>query len=88
MDKFAAGLTVFFEDPFWIGIFERISDGELSVCKVTFGSEPTNQELCDFITKQYGKLKFSPSVKVDSKKLSIIRNDGKEMLKNKWKVLV
>lgn len=29
-------LTVNFEDPFWNGVFERIEDGKLSVCKVTF----------------------------------------------------
>jgi hypothetical protein len=26
-------LTVFFEDPFWVGVFERIDDGKLSACK-------------------------------------------------------
>ena len=35
-----ASLTVFFEEPFWVGVFERIEDGKLSVCKVTFGAEP------------------------------------------------
>lgn len=35
-----ACLTVYFEDPFWVGVFERIDDGKLSVCKVTFGAEP------------------------------------------------
>ena len=25
-----ASLTVFFEDPFWVGVFERIEDGKLS----------------------------------------------------------
>lgn len=33
-------LIVFFEDSFWIGVFERIENGKLSVCKVTFGAEP------------------------------------------------
>ena len=37
MDKVSGRLTVFFEEPFWIGVFERISEGKLSVCKVTFG---------------------------------------------------
>lgn len=40
MDKVSSRLTVFFEEPFWIGVFERISEGKLSVCKVTFGAEP------------------------------------------------
>ena len=36
MDKVNGKLTVFFEEPFWVGIFERIEDGKLSVAKVTF----------------------------------------------------
>ena len=40
MDKVNGKLTVFFEEPFWVGIFERIEDGKLSVAKVTFGAEP------------------------------------------------
>ncbi len=40
MDKVSGRLTVFFKEPFWIGIFERISEGKLSVCKVTFEAEP------------------------------------------------
>ena len=33
-------LTVYFEEPFWVGVFERMENGKLSVCKVTFGAEP------------------------------------------------
>ena len=36
MDKASGKLTVYFEEPFWVGIFERIEDGKLSVAKVTF----------------------------------------------------
>ena len=42
-------LTVFFEGPFWVGVFERISDGKLSACKVIFGAEPRDCEVWDFI---------------------------------------
>ncbi len=31
-------LTVLFEDPFWIGLFEVIDQQGLRVCKVTFGA--------------------------------------------------
>ena len=27
MDKVSGKLTVYFEEPFWIGVFERIEDG-------------------------------------------------------------
>ena len=31
MDKVSGKLTVFFEKPFWVGVFECVSDGKLSV---------------------------------------------------------
>lgn len=62
MDKVSGGLTVCFEDPFWVGVFERISEGKLSVCKVTFGAEPKDYEIQEFILKHYYRLKYSPAV--------------------------
>lgn len=41
MDKVSDKLTVFFEEPFWVGVFEHIENGKLSVAKVTFGAEQT-----------------------------------------------
>ena len=62
MDKVNGKLTVFFEEPFWVGIFERIEDGKLSVVKVTFGAEPKDYEVQEYIQKCYFSLKFSPAV--------------------------
>ena len=67
MDKVSGRLTVFFENPFWAGVFECISDGKLSVCKVTFGTEPKDYEVYDFVLKNYYQLRFSPAVKTDVK---------------------
>ena len=58
MDKVSGRLTVFFKEPFWIGVFEHISEGKLSVCKVTF------------VLKNYYRLKFSPAVATDVKEAS------------------
>ena len=55
-------LTVFFEEPFWVGIFERIENGKLSAAKVTFGAEPKDYEVYEFILKHYYDLQFSPAV--------------------------
>ena len=60
-------LTVFFEDPFWVGVFERIEDGKLSACKVTFGAEPTDAQLWDLIRIYYTKLVFSPAVEAETR---------------------
>ena len=46
-------LTVFFEEPFWVGIFERVENGKLSVSKVTFGTEPKDYEIWEFVLKEY-----------------------------------
>lgn len=67
MDKVSGNLTVFFEEPFWVGAFERISDGKLSVCKVTFGAEPKDYEIYDFVLQNYYRLRFSPAVAADVK---------------------
>lgn len=56
MDKTTGILTVYFEGPFWVGVFERITDGKLSVCKVTFGAEPKDQQVWEFILKHYANL--------------------------------
>ena len=39
MDKVSGKLTVYFDEPFWVGVFERVEDGKLSVSKVTFGAD-------------------------------------------------
>ena len=68
MDKSSGKLTVYFDDPFWVGVFERIDNGKLSVCKVTFGAEPKDYEVWEFVLENHSKLKFSPSVDVMMKK--------------------
>ena len=37
MDRVSGKLTVYFEEPFWVGVFERIESGKLSVAKVSIG---------------------------------------------------
>ena len=65
--KYQGDWTVFFEEPFWVGVFEHISERKLTVCKVTFGAEPKDYEIYDFVLKNYYRLKFSPAVATDVK---------------------
>lgn len=62
METVAAALTVLFEDPFWIGLVERVQDGCYDVCKITFGAEPKDNEVFEFLLDNYFRLSFSPSV--------------------------
>ena len=60
-------LTIYFDEPFWAGVFEETDGGKLSVCKVTFGAEPTDAEIYEFIIKHYYHLRFSAPVKAKIK---------------------
>ena len=62
MGKEQCKLTVFFEEPFWVGVFEKIENGKLSVAKVTFGAEPKDYEVYEFVLNHYYDLQFSPAV--------------------------
>ena len=62
MDKVSLTFRVFFEDPFWVGVFERIENGRLSAAKVTFGAEPKEPELLIYLLRHYYRLPFSPAV--------------------------
>ena len=62
MDKVNGKLTVYFEEPFWRGVFERIEKDKLSVAKVIFGAEPKDYEVLEYVQKYYFSLNFSPAV--------------------------
>ena len=52
-------LTVLFNDPFWIGVFEVTENDEYKVCKVTFGPEPKEEETYELILNKFYSLNFS-----------------------------
>ena len=85
MDKVNGKLTVYFEEPFWVGVFERIEDGKLSVAKATFGAEPKDYEVQEYIQKYYFSLKFSPAVETVVKDIKRnpkrLQREAKKMLK-------
>ena len=58
-------LTVTFEDPFWIAVYERTYFDSYEVCKITFGSEPKDYEVYEFLLKNWHKLKFSPPIQAE-----------------------
>ena len=59
-------LTILFEAPFWIGLYERECDGQYEVCKITFGAEPKDYEVYSFMLEQWNYLKFSPSLEAET----------------------
>lgn len=62
MSKIRAQLTVYFEDPFWVGIYERSEDNTIQACRILFGSEPKDYEIYAFINRNWNQLSLSPPV--------------------------
>lgn len=62
MEHGAAQLTVLFEDPFWIGLYQRESAEGYTVCKIVFGPEPKDYEVYDYLLRNWSRLRFSPSI--------------------------
>jgi hypothetical protein len=56
-------LTVLYEEPYWVGLFERQDNDNYYVAKCIFGKEPSMPEVYEVITKNYSKLKFSKPIK-------------------------
>lgn len=66
MERAQITLTVCFEAPFWIGLVERRTGRNYEVCKITFGAEPKDYEVWDFLLKNWCQLRFSPPVELDT----------------------
>lgn len=67
MDTVKVRLTVLFEDPFWVGVYERSENLRLQVSRIVFGSEPKDYEVYDYLIKYWHRLKLSPPVAEDFK---------------------
>ena len=62
MDSISVTLVVFFEDPFYVGLIERICEGQLTAGRRVFGAEPRDAEVFAFVLEEYDRMKFSPAV--------------------------
>ena len=51
-------LTVYHDGQFWVGLAEHVEDGRYGVARIVFGTEPSNEEILQFITSKWAKLTF------------------------------
>ena len=71
--------TIFFEDPFWIGILEENYDGINYMGRHIFGAEPSNSELLQFYIYEFeniNKLKISET-DIETKKMKFKKSLNK-----------
>lgn len=53
METARAKLTVLFDPPFWVGLFEREGAGGYEACRVVFGPEPRDAEVYAYVLDRY-----------------------------------
>lgn len=73
MSIVVSSLTVYFENPFWVGVYERRTKGNLEVCRIVFGAEPKDYELYEWLLKNWNRMRFSPPMR-DSQKVVRVLN--------------
>ncbi|MGM9612326.1 MAG: YjdF family protein [Butyricicoccus sp.] len=69
METVFARLTVYFDDPFWVGVYERQENGRLSACRMVFGAEPKDYEVYAYMLTAWSRLRFSPPVEAQMEPL-------------------
>ncbi len=60
-----AKLTVLFQEPFWVGIYEREEANHYEVARIVFGAEPKDYEVYDFMLRNWTLLRFSPTLETE-----------------------
>lgn len=55
-------LTVYFDDPWWVGVIACEEAGALRVYRHVFGSEPSGEEVLAFVLRDFLPLTSRPTV--------------------------
>jgi hypothetical protein len=73
--------TIFFEDPFWVGILEENYNGIIYIGKHIFGAEPSNSELLQFYINKFENIRKFKIGKTDieTKKMNFKKAIKKSM---------
>jgi len=51
--------TLFFEDPFWVGLLTISDIGFIKYSRILFGAEPTDIEIYNYLKTHYNQLEFT-----------------------------
>lgn len=62
METGYARITVQFEAPFWICLYERWNGGSYEACKIPFGAEPGDGQVYERLLSGWRTLAFSPGI--------------------------
>lgn len=59
-------LTVYFDEPWWVGVVEQEEMGELRLFRHVFGSEPSTAEIYELVLRDMERLFTQPAVKIET----------------------
>lgn len=51
-------LTVYHDGQFWVELAEHVEDGTYGVARIVFGTEPSDEEILQFVTSKWAELAF------------------------------
>ncbi len=68
--------TIYYENRFWVGTFERTDKEGYAVARHIFGSEPSDSEIYDFVLNHYQELKFGQLKEIN---IQILRMNPKRV---------
>ena len=51
-------LTVYQDGQFWVGLAEHVGGGRYGVARIVFGTEPSDEEILQFVVGKWDKLSF------------------------------
>ena len=52
-------LRVYHDGQFWVGVVEHVENGMLSVARLVFGAEPSNEEVYTWVLERWPSLRLS-----------------------------
>ena len=70
MNQTSLSFTVFFEDPFWIGLFEYREQQLLYLKRIVLGSEPSEQVVYEWLKGCWYSISFQAPVETVRSKAS------------------
>lgn len=70
MNQTSLSFTVFFEDPYWIGLFEYREQQQLYLKRIVFGSEPGEQMVYEWLKRYWYSISFQTPVETVRQKAS------------------
>jgi hypothetical protein len=77
MEETEATLTVYFDDPFWVGVLTRREGCRLAAARIVFGAEPRDDEVYALLLRDYFTLRLGGDV--DAPRRLIARMNPKRM---------